>query len=47
MKIFPFESKKKRMGIIVKNEEKIEFFLKGADDIMISKISNNSEKVII
>jgi phospholipid-translocating ATPase len=37
---FPFSSETKRMGIILKHEEsqKIVFYVKGADSIMVNKI---------
>jgi len=36
LKCFPFSSERKRMGIIVrrKSDEKIIFYVKGADDVM-------------
>lgn len=34
LKLFPFSSDKKRMGIIVKNKNKIVFYVKGADAVM-------------
>ena len=41
LQIFPFTSASKRMGIIVKHEQtgRIIFYLKGADSIMVNKIS--------
>lgn len=35
LNVFPFTSSRKRMGLIVEFEEKIYYFLKGADSIMI------------
>ena len=36
--LFPFTSESKSMGIIVKNKDKIVYYLKGADAVMGSKI---------
>lgn len=40
---FPFTSKRKRMGIIVKDEtfNKIIFYMKGADDIMLNRVQQS------
>lgn len=51
--IFPFESAKKRMGIIVErlgqndNGEQLMFYVKGADTTMKEKISNSDDKLSI
>lgn len=52
IKIFPFESSRKRMGIIVQKlapeaEENYRFFLKGADDTMKKKIKDKGTKILI
>ncbi|EJW01195.1 HAD ATPase, P-type, family IC [Edhazardia aedis USNM 41457] len=39
--IFPFTSESKRMGIIVKNANKIEFYCKGADSVMCKMVKKN------
>ena len=46
MEIFEFSSKSKKMGIIVKNESenKIMFYLKGADEIIIDLLNKENEK---
>jgi len=43
LKIFPFSSETKRMGIIVRHKEsnKIIFYLKGADVILRNKVPKN------
>ena len=45
LKNFPFSSARKRMGILLKNKEtgKIRFLLKGADSIMMTKLSENEQ----
>ncbi len=53
LKLFPFESSRKRMGIIVKKENQIEeeenliFYLKGADNIMGKKMKVLTDKILI
>lgn len=53
LEIFPFESAKKRMGIVVKNvsdnEEngEITFYIKGADVIMKSKLHSIADKLVV
>ena len=50
IKIFPFESARKRMGIIVQNSNsktEFEFFVKGADDVMREKIKGDDIKITI
>lgn len=52
VKIFPFESSRKRMGIVVQQlkpelEEKFRFFLKGADDTIKKKILDKDTKILI
>lgn len=46
LEIFEFSSKSKKMGIIVKNESenKIMFYLKGADDVIINLLNIEEEK---
>ena len=45
LKNFPFSSERKRMGILLRNltTNKIIFFLKGADSIMMTKLSENEQ----
>lgn len=53
LELFPFESSKKRMGIIVKNigdnehHGDITFYIKGADVVMKSKIHNVADKLVV
>lgn len=50
IKIFPFESARKRMGIVVKNEddpENLEFYVKGADDVMKERVDGEEVRIII
>jgi phospholipid-translocating ATPase len=51
IKLFPFESAKKRMGIIVKklnsDIDEYVFYLKGADDVMREKVNSIDDKVFI
>lgn len=50
VKIFPFESARKRMGIVVRNEggsSQLEFYIKGADDVMKEKVHDQDAKVFI
>ena len=45
LKNFPFSSERKRMGILLRNlkTNKIIFLLKGADSIMMTKLSENEQ----
>lgn len=53
LEIFPFESAKKRMGIIVKNvgdnenNGEITFYIKGADVMMKSKLHNIADRLMV
>jgi phospholipid-translocating ATPase len=47
--LFPFSSARKRMGIIVKQQEtgRIIFYLKGAEDIMKTRVTKRFEHEIV
>ena len=51
IKLFPFESSRKRMGIIVKDlnkeEDEYYFYLKGADGVIKTRVGKQSDKIYI
>lgn len=47
LETFPFESSRKRMGIIVESSKELILFVKGADIVMKTKTSNSDDKMFI
>ena len=47
LETFPFESARKRMGIIVENDMGLTLYVKGADIVMKTKTSNSDDRVFI
>ena len=45
--LFPFTSESKSMGIIVRNHNKICYYLKGADSVMAEKIGQNNANFMV
>lgn len=51
LKLFPFESSRKRMGIIVEKvnsqNNQLIFYIKGADDVIREKVMDEDKRILI